>query len=64
MCDICACSSHWSAASFLLSLPSQRSSWIMYLDETGVARLPSQQLNSYLYWYVQKLQGKKSKIKF
>lgn len=35
----------------------------MGVDETGVARLPPQQLSSYLYWYVQKLQDKKIKIK-
>lgn len=46
----------------LPSLLSQRSSWIMCQDEVGVARLPPQQQNSYLYWYVQKLQEKKSKI--
>lgn len=57
MCDICACSSHWNA--FFPSLPSQRSLWIMWLGEVGVARLPPQQLH--LYWYVQKLLEKKVK---
>lgn len=34
----------------------------MWLGEVGVARLPPQQLHSYLYWYVQKLLEKKSEI--
>lgn len=37
-------------------LPPQRSSRTVCLDDDGVARLAPQQLDSYLYPYVQKLQ--------
>lgn len=36
---------------------------MMCLDEVGVVRLLPQQLNSYLYWYVQKLQERKKQNK-
>ena len=44
-------------------LPPLRSSRATCLDDDGVARLAPQQLDSYLYWYVQKLQEEKRKIK-
>lgn len=54
---------HIGVSPLSLSLPSRRSLWIMCLDEVGVARLPLQQLNSYLYCMCRNYRRKKVKLK-